>query len=149
MSSYATRAEVEALIAQADLARVLDPDKSGTEHVGLFDAIVAAASLEVEALLGMAYEVPFTSPYPAIVRRAALVFTLETCWRRKGASGDANPWARAADALRETLRDIAAGRMALDTSQSLVGSFSTRSSSFEIEADATSSYGNNLTEDEE
>lgn len=84
--AYVTRAEVEAKIPPPELRDALDDDADGQEDSGLFDAIVASASLEVDGYLAGLFTVPFADPAPAKVRTAALVFVLYEIYVRRGLS---------------------------------------------------------------
>jgi hypothetical protein len=138
--AYVTRAEIEALIPAAELATALKDPATGAETTGLMVALIAAADLDVDARLGGSYEVPFTGTVPALVRRAALVFTLESIWKRRGVSGDpANPWTREADRLRDRLDVVVdAGRMM--ESDALAASFGAISSVFSTTVDSRTTY---------
>jgi len=106
---YCTQAEIETQVPASQVAKVL-----GSEGAALLDAIIAGADLEVDARLAPATTVPFTTPLPPIVRRASLLFACETLWRRIGVAGEANnPFAAAANAMRDLLDEIAAGERLL------------------------------------
>lgn len=79
---YVTRDQVAARIPPPVLNDALDDDGDGTEDAGLFDNIVAAASLEVDGFLAGLYNVPFTVP-PAKVGAAAFAFTCEAIYQRR------------------------------------------------------------------
>lgn len=119
---YATRSDLEALVPSERLAEALK-GTGGTETTGLLTAILAAADTQVNAYLENSYTTPLTTPYPAIVKRAAAVFALETVWQRKGLSGEqSNPWAGMADKLRDRLDDIGRGALKM-TNDEAVGAF--------------------------
>jgi hypothetical protein len=107
--AYVTRAEVEAKIAPSVLRDALDDDGDGFEDAGLFDQVVASASLEVDGYLGGLFTVPFTDPAPAKVRTAALMFVLEDVFGRRSLRGEersANPWKSQATFWREHLQKV-------------------------------------------
>lgn len=109
--AYTTRAQIEANLPPQFLLQALDDNGDGTEDTGLLDTILEGADGEVEAILGQRFAVPFTAPIPPVVPRAALVFTLETLYRRRGYGTEErpNPFAAEARKLREKLDRIARG----------------------------------------
>jgi hypothetical protein len=131
--AYCTRAEIEAQVPAAQVAKAL-----GTEGEALLAAIIAGADLEVEARLAPVATPPY-SPVPAIVRRASLLFACETLWRRVGVSGEqSNPFAAAANRMRDLLDDIAEGSRSI--ADSAIASFEVRSSIFANDVSPATEY---------
>jgi phage gp36-like protein len=91
------------------LLQALDDDGDGSADDGLLDAILTASSDEVDAILGARFATPF-SPVPALVKTSARIFALETLYRRRGFSGDNNPWEVPAKDLRARLNRIGQGK---------------------------------------
>lgn len=108
MSSYVTRAEVEAELPAKWLTEALDDNGDKTEDTGLFSAIVARASADVDGILGQRFETPFANP-PPVAARAARVFVLATLYRRRMVPDDRNPYAKLEAEERARLSRIAAG----------------------------------------
>jgi len=106
--SYATRAEVAALVPANVLERALDFDGDGIEDPGAFAAAAAVVDGEIDALLSPAYSVPFTT-VPALVSHAARVLGAELAYRRNSVKAEDNPFTKQADALRDQLRAIGQG----------------------------------------
>jgi phage gp36-like protein len=113
---YVTRAEIETAIAPIHLIAALDDDGDGAEDTGLFDSVVAMASVEIDGLLAGRYSVPFTGTIPAVVRQAAFLFVGEAIYARRQLT-DKNPFAKRATEMRERLGKIGAGEMTLDIAQ--------------------------------
>lgn len=110
--SYFTLSDLEALIPGDFLTQALDDDNDGAADA--LEIVQTAACREVDAILGVRYAVPFAAPCPAVVAHAAVTLAAEACYLRRGASPDKNPFAKAAEAARRQLRDIAAGDLPLD-----------------------------------
>jgi hypothetical protein len=111
--AYCTRDEVEALIPTERLAEALRDPVTKAEKTGLMVAIMDSASLAVDAMIGGKLTTPLTSPYPSLARRAAIVLSLESIWKRIGVSGSSNPWNSEADALRDMLKEVGSGTKVL------------------------------------
>jgi phage gp36-like protein len=112
--AYLTRQQLETRIAASDIADALADDTPGVETAGLWDAIAADASRQVDSRLASRYPVPFASPIPSLVIEAALTFAAEIIYQRRRMVGDDNPWTKPADHLRTTLERIGRGEMALE-----------------------------------
>ena len=109
---YLTLTDLSALIPPEFLTQSLDDDADGI--IDAWDAVSTAACDEVDAILGVRYAVPLPAPYPAIAIHSARVLAAEACYLRRGAFGERNPFSVPADAIRKTLRSIAAGTLPLD-----------------------------------
>lgn len=120
--SYTTRDKIEALIPAEFLARGVM--QGGFEKDGLIDAIIGIVDNEIDGLLASRYSVPFSAPVPAMVANAALILTCDAVYRRNGAGGaESNPWANAADRVRDQLQAIASGSQTLGTDAIINSSF--------------------------
>jgi phage gp36-like protein len=102
---YVTRAQVEAKIPPPLLLEALDDDGDGAEDDGQFDAVVAAASTEVDGYLGGLFEVPFTSP-PAKAQAAAFAFVCEMIYQRRNVPEEKNPFTSVAKWWRTHLQRV-------------------------------------------
>ncbi len=109
---YTTEADIAALMPPQHLLQALDDDSDGVADDGLLDTIIAAADNTVDSYLGARFEVPRPDPEP-IVKRASLVFVLETLYLRRGISGEANPHAAEAAKLRTKLDALGRGEGSL------------------------------------
>lgn len=94
------------------LTQALDDDSDGV--IDAWERVQTSACEEVDALLEGRFAVPLTlSPLPKIIKRAAVAFACELCYRRRGTPDNVNPWKGRADALRKTLSMISAGDIKL------------------------------------
>lgn len=113
---YFTRTEIAAKVPARIMLEALDDDGDGVIDEAVWDEVAASACNEVDAPLGQRYAVPFSAApdYPVLVVAAAILFCCEALYLRRG-FGDAktNPFITRADAMRQKLDDIAAGRSAL------------------------------------
>jgi phage gp36-like protein len=107
--SYILRADIEAEAPTAVLAQALDDDGDGFEDLGLFDKIAERASSDVDGILGQRFEVPFLSPVPPIVSRAARIFFLAAMYRRRQVREEDNPYAAQEREMAAKLGRIATG----------------------------------------
>lgn len=104
---------MQAEIPEPVLRDALDDDGDGQADAGLLDQIIVNASDEINGLIGGRYTTPLVTP-PSVVKRAALVFSCEAVYRRRRNGDDQNPYRKTADALRQVLKDIGAGKLSLD-----------------------------------
>lgn len=107
--AYTDRAALEAELPRQFLRDALDDDGDGAEDPGLLDRILANAAVEIDGILGQRYAVPFPAPAPAVVAHAAKAIVLDSLHRRRGYTGDQNPWEGPASHARNKLGKIARG----------------------------------------
>lgn len=112
--SYTSQAEVEALIPARLLAEALDDDGAGMAAEGMLAQLITNAEVAVDGLIGSAVVLPLAEPLPKSVRRAALVFVLESVHQRRQVSGEANPWSKEADRWRSWLEKVGQGEATLE-----------------------------------
>jgi phage gp36-like protein len=113
--SYITREEIQNEIPALHLTEALDDDRDGVEDAGLFDALVAQASLQVDSYLASVFTVPFTgTTIPSTVRQAAYLFLGELIYARRPHVSAKNPFTDRADAMRKRLELIGTGKIAMD-----------------------------------
>lgn len=105
---YVVQAEIEAHLPPQFLVEALDDDGDGTADPDAWDKVAAAVATEIDGTLGQRFAVPF-SPVPAVVSRAAQVFSLEMLYQRRGVPAEGNPWTTPATRLRDKLDAIAKG----------------------------------------
>ncbi len=110
---YCDLSDIQAIIPPDFLTQALDDDGDGIADAGAL--VIAGACREVDAILGVRYTVPL-DPVPPVATHAAVTLAAEACYLRRGAAGDKNPYHAAAAAVRQQLRDIAAGALPLDPS---------------------------------
>jgi len=130
---YITASDIEARFTDAFLDQALDDDTDGVRDTGLLESVLTAASDDVDGILGAAYTVPFSSPYPAAAKGAALAFACELLYaRRMGKSSkDVNPWTARADDWRRRLEDIVLGKVPLRSATATAGgAFTTPDTNF-------------------
>jgi phage gp36-like protein len=116
---YLTFADLEAEIPTAFLIQALDDDNDGI--VDAWDKVQASAAEEVDSLLEGRFTVPLElDPLPKIIKRAAVAFACELCYRRRSTPDKDNPWADRAKAFRKTLAAISTGDLKLDAGPAAV-----------------------------
>jgi phage gp36-like protein len=114
---YLALDQLNAYIQEQLLAQGLDDSNSGTADTALFATIQVAVEREVHSYLEGRYSVPFTSNVPNLVTHACLVLSAEAVWLRRGNSGDANPFSKAAETIRQMLADVRKGDINLSRDQ--------------------------------
>lgn len=108
---YVTLTDLEAVLPATFLTQSLDDNGDGV--IDAWVAVQTAACRAVDAVLGLRYGVPFSEPYPAIVREAAFQIAAEALYTRRGVEFDQNPFGKSAATIRATLRQIATGDLPL------------------------------------
>ena len=109
---YLALSDLEGQIPPQFLIQALDDDNDGV--VDAWEQVQASAAEDVDALLEGRFTVPLTlSPLPKIIKRAAIAFACELCYRRRGTADAENPWKGRADAFRKILAAITAGDLRL------------------------------------
>jgi phage gp36-like protein len=106
---YTDEAKIAALLPANYLADAADDDRDGDADEGTLAAVIAAVDTRIDGLLGGRYSVPFTSPVPAVVAEASLVFALAALYRRRGVADEANPWAEREAQAEKRLERIGRG----------------------------------------
>lgn len=115
MSDYLSLSDLNGQIPPQFLVQALDDDNDGV--VDAWDAVKAIVQEEVDSLLEGRFAVPLTfDPLPKIIKRAAVAFACELCYRRRGTADAENPWKGRADAFRKTLGMISTGDLKLSAS---------------------------------
>jgi len=107
--AYITQADMVAVVPADILTVAIDDENLGIESDGVWDIIEAAAARRVDGILAARYPVPFSSPYPDLVKDAAIVFAATMLYLRKGYAKDANPWTAEAEAMQQRLQKVADG----------------------------------------
>jgi phage gp36-like protein len=118
MAAYVTKDDMLGVMPEDLLTTALDDASYGTEGSGVWDSVVAGAGRRIDGILGVRYEVPFSSPIPAVVKQAAIVYTAHLLYLRRQHAD--NPWKDEAERVTEQLEKIAAGEhdlMANDTTR--------------------------------
>ena len=115
--AYVELTDLAGSIPAQDLLRALDDDNDQVIDAAVWTQVQADACDEVDALLEGRFATPITlSPLPKILKRAAIAFALEACYRRRGAADEQNPWAVRAAAFRKLLGHIQSGELKLSVS---------------------------------
>lgn len=110
--SYVELTDLEGQIPPPFLIQALDDNGDG--EIDAWPQVQASAQEDVDALLEGRFAVPLTlSPLPRIIRRAAVAFACELCYRRRGLTDAENPWKSRAEAFRKLLTSITAGDLKL------------------------------------
>lgn len=110
---YLQFADLEAEIPTAFLIQALDDDNDGV--VDAWERVRASAEEEVDSLLEGRFALPLVlDPLPKVIKRAAVAFACELCYRRRSTADRDNPWADRAKAFRKTLAMITAGELKLN-----------------------------------
>lgn len=109
---YVEYSDMEGQIPAQFLIQALDDDNDGV--VDAWTQVQTSAADDVDALLEGRFTVPLTlTPLPKIIKRAAIAFACELCYRRRATSDSDNPWKGRADAFRKILQAITAGDLRL------------------------------------
>lgn len=111
---YTNLAAVTSKMPLIHVKEALDNTGEGLDEEALqeaFDTVVETCDNEIDAELGGRFAVPFTDP-PAKVKHASLIFVLEALYEGRGVE-EKNPWRRKAKELRDDLKAIGQGTMAL------------------------------------
>lgn len=112
MPSYATPSDLVARYGEDALVQLTDRTSPPSRIIDprVAEDALFGASAEADAYVGTRYAVPLAIPAPAPVREAVLAIAFETLHQ----AGVADDVRRAAQRARAFLRDVAAGRAALD-----------------------------------
>ncbi len=109
---YVDYSDLTGQIPPQFLIEALDDDNDGV--VDAWEQVQTSAADDVDALLEGRFTVPLTlNPLPKIIKRAAIAFACELCYRRRGTSDADNPWKGRADAFRKILTSITVGDLKL------------------------------------
>lgn len=108
---YVALSDLEGRIPPAFLTQALDDDGDGA--IDAWDAVALSASQMVEGILAPRYATPFATPTPPVVTLAAQVFAGELIYQRRSVGNDVNPFHQQAETMRNTLNQIALGKMPL------------------------------------
>lgn len=105
---YISLTDLTGLIPGKFLIEALDDNGDGLADPDVVTQVIADASLVVDKTIGG----PFPMPFPAKVVNAAKFLAVEQLYKRRGRE-EANPFKKDADAARQELADIAAGKVLL------------------------------------
>ena len=109
---YTTLDQVKAKLPLAFITEALDDDRDGEIDEEVWVQVAEDAADQVDARLGKRYAVPFDPEnLEAIVSDASKLFILETLYLRRGyGTEENNPFLKAANTMRNELRDIGNGK---------------------------------------
>ncbi|MBE7497079.1 MAG: DUF1320 family protein [Verrucomicrobiaceae bacterium] len=111
---YVELSDLTGSIPAHDLVRALDDNNDKQIDAAVWAKVQADACEEVDGLLEGRFTTPITlDPLPKVIKRAAIAFACELCYRRRGTPDDANPWFKSAQAFRKILTHISAGELKL------------------------------------
>ena len=108
MADYVTLNDLKGEIPAPFLIQALDDDNDGV--VDAWSLVQASVQEAIDSLLEGRFTVPLTlNPLPKIIKRAAVAFACELCYRRRSTPDKDNPWKGVADSFRKILSAITAG----------------------------------------
>lgn len=110
MPEYVLIGDLEGELPPQFLVQALDDNGDGVADAGVWTKVLAAVSSEIDGLLGQRFSVPFQNPLPAVVVHSARTLALATLYRRRGIEDKANPFAKAAESVRQKLAAIGSGK---------------------------------------
>jgi len=112
MPDYLALTDLDGEIPRPFLVQALDDDNDGV--IDQWDTVKNAVQEDVDSLLEGRFVVPLTfTPMPKVIKRAAVAFFCERCYRRRAVTDADNPWKGRADAFRKILAAITAGDLKL------------------------------------
>lgn len=119
--AYITQDQLKAKVPGQYIVEALDDDGDGAQDAGAWERLMDDVGRQIHAILAESYAVPFAAPAPDAIVDAALVLAAELLYSRRGKTGDQNPWAKQAEALRKRLQSIADGKEDLPNLVRLAG----------------------------
>lgn len=119
--SYAEKSDVEALIPAEFLDQALnDENEDGGADAG-WVKVASAVDRQINALLSVSFSVPLSSPYPTLITQAATILAASLCYKRRGKTGENNPWESQEESWLERLAKIGKGEETLTPTSSIGG----------------------------
>lgn len=112
--AYVEQTDLEGLIPAEYLSEGLDD--TGDENAdtsAVWAQIAQSVQDEIDGRVGGRYAVPFSTPAPAAIKAAAKILALWMVYKRRGVSGDSNPWESQAQSWLKKLDGIGAGDIPL------------------------------------
>lgn len=111
MPDYLALSDLNGQIPPLFITQALDDDNDGT--IDAWDGeggVKQAVQDDIDAALEGRFAVPLTfDPMPRVIKRAAIAFACELCYRRRSTPDADNPWKGRADAFRKILAGIQTG----------------------------------------
>jgi len=108
MPDYLALSDLNGQIPPQFLIQALDDDNDG--EIDAWEVVKTAVQDDIDAALEGRFVVPLTfDPMPKVIKRAAVAFACELCYRRRSTPDADNPWKGRADAMRKTLAGIQTG----------------------------------------
>jgi len=136
MSTYVTRADIEAELDSYHLAAALDDDKDGAEDAGLFTALAGSVDAQVSAHADMISQLGYPTPPATLLRYCARVFMCALLFRRRGTGDGENPYAQPEKDLRDKLGQIESGTLKTKAPTLSIVSTTTTAHVFDADADS-------------
>lgn len=81
--AYAVLADMQTRYGADELLALSDRDNSGVADVGVVDAALSDAGMEIDAYLSNRYTLPLASPYPALLVRLCCELARYTLYKDK------------------------------------------------------------------
>jgi len=106
---YVCLSDLTADIPPDFITQALDDNGDGAQDEGLWDLIASRIAEEIDGAIGRRYSLPLVEPYPEFVTSSAKTLACDKLYKRRGIEDMKNPWAKAAAAVRATLKDIMLG----------------------------------------
>jgi phage gp36-like protein len=108
--AYIIQSDLEGKIEPKMIVQALDDDGDGVADSGAWDKVYADVEQEIHGAISARYSVPFSAPYPAAIVSFCLALAAAALYSRRGITGDANPWEKSANAVRDRLEAIRTGK---------------------------------------
>jgi len=119
--AYVVQSDLEGMIPSDFLVQALnDSGEEGGDAAG-WEKVAQAVQDQLDALLSVSYSVPLAEPYPALVKQAAKVLAASLCYKRRGKTGDGNPWETEAGNWLKRFEKIGNGSEPLMPDQAIGG----------------------------
>lgn len=81
----------------------------------ILNNLLQFASDTADSMVSSIYAVPFNTPVPQKIQKAALIFAAEMCYLRRLSPTEKNPFKEQADYWRKELMMINSGQLSLDS----------------------------------
>jgi phage gp36-like protein len=90
--AYVQLSDISGSIPADFLTQALDDNGDGQADPGVFDQVATDVGTDIDAYVGLRYQLPLGTPYPPVISSAAKVLACERLYKRRGTTDDKNPW---------------------------------------------------------
>jgi len=104
---YVSQSDLTGMIPAPLLAAALDDAETGSANPAVWQQIAQDTQDEIDGVLGKLYPIPFQTPLPAFITRAAKLLAADRIYKRRGA--EKNPYEAEAIGIRKELLSIGEG----------------------------------------